>query len=310
MSLADWQIRRARVLAAMQEVMGPLPGSEKRCAVDMRVEQETDGDAHVRKLISYASEPGARTPAYLLIPKEVAQGAGRRPAVLCLHPTHDLGHKLVVGLGGNTSASYASELADRGFVTLAPAYPLLANYHPDLGALGYHSGTMKAIWDNIRGLDLLESLTWVRPHAFGVIGHSLGGHNGIYTAVFEPRIRAIVSSCGFDSYRDYMDGDITGWTSPRYMPRLGNYAPSDIPFDFHDLIAALAPRPCFVSAPLHDTNFKHESVDAIADAAAPVYALHDASANLTVRHPDCGHVFAADMRELAYELFDRELNGR
>jgi hypothetical protein len=29
----DWQEKRARVLVAMREVMGVLPGEEKRCAV-------------------------------------------------------------------------------------------------------------------------------------------------------------------------------------------------------------------------------------------------------------------------------------
>ena len=306
-SLADWEIRRPRILVAMQEIMGPLPGPEKRCAVDMQIEEEIDVGSHVRKLITYAAEPGSRTPAYLLVPKNGPPPGGRYPAVLCLHPTRHEGHKVVVGLADCEERNYASELAGRGFVTLAPAYPLLANYHPDLDGLGYFSGTMKAIWDNMRGLDLLASLPEVAPHGFGAIGHSLGGHNAIYTAVFEPRIKAIVSSCGFDSFQDYMDGDITGWTQQRYMPRMKDYALADIPFDFHDLIAALAPRPCLVSAPLHDTNFKHQSVDAIAAAAAPVYALHDASANLGVHHPDCGHTFPVDMRAMAYELFDLEL---
>src|SRR6185369_5018671 len=103
---------------------------------------------------------------------------------------------------------------------------------PDLKKLGYASGTMKAVWDNIRGLDLLESLPSVRRESIGAIGHSLGGHNAIYTAVFDQRIKVIVSSSGFDSFRDYMDGKIAGWTSDRYMPRLKNYSLDAIPFDF------------------------------------------------------------------------------
>src|SRR5207248_5205470 len=113
------------------------------------------------------------------------------------------------------------ELAERGFVTLAPNYPLLAKYQPDLKALGWQSGTMKAVWDNVRGLDLLDSLAFVKHGAYGTIGHSLGGHNSIYTAVFDDRIKVVVSSCGFDSYVDYMDGNIKGWTSDRYMPAPG-----------------------------------------------------------------------------------------
>src|SRR5687768_10912897 len=177
-SVRDWLRRRAGILQGMQEVMGPLPGKEKICPLDMRVEEEADAGSHVRRLITYAAEPGGRVPAYLLIPKTALSSNRRVRAVLCLHPTdHKIGHKVVVGLGGLPNRLYAVELAERGYVTLAPSYPLLANYQPNIKELGYRSGTMKAIWDNIRGLDLLETLPFVRKGAFGVIGHSLGGHN-------------------------------------------------------------------------------------------------------------------------------------
>ena len=302
-SLADWERKRAEILQAMQTVMGPLPGKHKRCPLDVSIDEEADCGLYLRQLISYSSEPGSRTPAYLLIPREALKCQTRHPAVLCLHPTdHQFGHKVVVGLSEKRNRSYAAELAERGFVTLAPSYPLMADYYPDIEKLGYESGTMKAIWDNIRGLDLLDSLPYVSPHRFGVVGHSLGGHNGIYTSLFEPRIKVIVSSCGFDSYRDYMDGDITGWTSERYMPRLKEYRLADIPFDFHDMIAALAPRHCLISAPLYDSNFKWRSVDRVVEAASRVYDLYQASHHLSVLHPDCEHDFPDPARELAYRL--------
>ena len=305
----DWRERRTAILKAMQDVMGPLPGKEKQSPLDMRIEEEIDCGSYVRQRITYSSEPDSRTPAYLLVPR-VATSSIRASAVLCLHPTDNVaGHKVVVGLGDGTSSNYASELAERGFVTLAPAYPLLAGYQPDLQSLGYWSGTMKAIRDNIRGLDLLESLLFVKPFAYGAIGHSLGGHNSVYTAVFDSRIKVIVSSCGLDSYQDYNNGDIAGWTSERYMPMLKNYPLAEIPFDFHDMIGALAPRHCLISAPLQDSNFKWRSVDAVAEAAAHVYGLYDARANLMIEHPDCGHDFPREIREIAYRLFERHLNG-
>jgi pimeloyl-ACP methyl ester carboxylesterase len=156
-------------------------------------------------------------------------------------------------------------------------------------------------------MDLLESLPFVKRGRFGAIGHSLGGHNSIYTAAFDERIKVIVSSCGFDSYRDYMNGNITGWTSERYMPKLKPFAPDGYPFDFHEIIATLAPRHVLVNAPLGDTNFKWRSVDAVAASAREVFALYGAPENLLVEHPDCGHQFPGVMREKAYELFDRHL---
>jgi pimeloyl-ACP methyl ester carboxylesterase len=304
-SPADWQKRRDAVLQAMQEVMGPLPGKDRRCPLDMKVDDEVDCGNYVRRLISYASEPGQRVPAYLLVPKALLTGSGKSaPAILSLHPTNALGFKVTVGLAKYPNAEYGRELAERGYVVLATPYPLLSNYNPDLKALGYQSGTMKAIWDNIRGLDLLDSLPYVKKDRFAAIGHSLGGHNSVYTAAFDDRIKVVVSSCGLDSYRDYMGGKIKGWTSDRYMPRLLDYKLDDIPFDFHEIIGAIAPRHVLIVAPIGDTNFRYKSVDAVAKSAAEVYRLHDATKNLRVEHPDVGHEFPKDMRDEAYGVID------
>ncbi|MHC4995210.1 MAG: alpha/beta hydrolase [Planctomycetota bacterium] len=314
---SDWEKRRAEIVSGMETVMGRFPGKDRRVDLDTVVEEETDAGSFIRQLITYRSEPGSRTPAYLCIPKDVLANKRKAAAVLCLHPTDNtFGHKVVVGLGGRTGRQYASELAERGYVTLSPAYPHLANYWPNLGRLGYVSGTMKAIWDNSRGLDLLESLRYVdTTNGFGAIGHSLGGHNAIYTACFDRRVSVIASSCGFDSYVDYYDGAErvwffgSGWCQIRYMPRLSNYRGKleTIPYDFPELLGLLAPRPLFVNAPLHDKNFRWKSVDVCATAARPVYGLLGDEQDLIVRHPNSDHSFPEKMRQEAYEILDSVL---
>jgi hypothetical protein len=137
----------------------------------------------------------------------------------------------------------------------------------------------------------------------------LGGHNAIYTALFDSRLQVIVSSCGFDSYRDYKNGDIRGWTSERYMPALLAFRENlgAVPFDFYELIGALAPRQVFINAPLKDGNFDYRSVDRIINEAGKVYRLYQRPKSLQVEHPDCGHDFPPEIREQAYQLFQREL---
>ncbi len=307
-TVVEWAKRQASILRAMQTVMGPLPGKDRRCPLDVKVDEEVDCGTYVRRLISYASEPGQRVPAYLLVPRTLLAGKGTTaPAVLSLHPTHAQGFKVTVGLASYPNAEYGRELAERGYVVLATPYPLLSNYNPDLQKLGYQSGTMKAIWDNIRGLDLLDALPYVEKGRFAAIGHSLGGHNAVYTAAFDDRIEVVVSSCGLDSYRDYMGGKIKGWTSDRYMPKLLDYRLEDLPFDFHEIIGALAPRHVFISAPIGDTNFRYKSVDAVAKSAAEVFALYKVEKNLRVEHPDVGHVFPREMRDEAYRVIDAVL---
>jgi hypothetical protein len=309
-SKADWEKRRATVLVGMQKIMGPLPGRQKQCPLDVHVEEEVDCGTYVRRFITYSSEPDSRVPAYLLIPKPAMTRRRKAPGILALHPTEmKLGHRVVVEQLKDYYPPYARELAERGFVVLAPSYPLMADYQPNLAGLGYQSGTMKAIWDNIRGLDLLESLPFVTRGKFGAIGHSLGGHNSLYTAVFDKRIAVVVSSCGFDSFKDYMKGNIKGWTSDRYMPKLLEYENrlDEVPFDFHELLGSLAPRVVFISAPLSDSNFRASSVDEIVRSASNVYQLYGAQQNLKLEHPACEHEFPTEIRQKAYGILEESL---
>jgi dienelactone hydrolase len=316
-SIEDWQKRRAEVVRGMESVMGKLPGEAKQCSLDVKTEEEVDRGKYVRRLVTYASEPGSRVPAYLLIPKEVLKGERKVPAILCLHGTDNVvGHGTVVGLGKNANRAYACELAERGFVCLAPSYPLLAKYQPDIKKLGWESGTLKAVWDNMRGLDYLESLPFVNGKAMAAIGHSLGGHNSVYTAVFDERLKVVVSSCGLDSFLDYYGGDEKnwqlerGWCQTRYMPKLAGFRGrlADIPFDFHELIGALAPRHVLIVAPKEDSNFRAASVDRIAAAAMPVFKLHGRADRMMIEHPDGGHDFPSAMRDQAYKLFETVLD--
>src|SRR5262245_20394804 len=118
-----WNRRREEILQGMQAVMGPLPGHQKRCAFDVQVDKEIDEGAFVRRFITYPSEPGSRVPTWLLIPKPALTSTNKFPAILALHPTDmEYGHRVVVEPLRPQYPPYARELADRGFVVLAPAY--------------------------------------------------------------------------------------------------------------------------------------------------------------------------------------------
>ena len=304
---ADWQVRRAHILAHLQEVMGPLPGGERRVPLDVRVAETIDEPSYTRTKITYASEPADRVPAWLLVPKG---GGGRRPAMLCLHQTVSIGKDEPVGLGGKPNLRYARELAERGYVTLAPDYPNFGEHKVDPYALGYASASMKAIWDNLRGVDLLAARPEVDPGRIGVIGHSLGGHNAIMTALFDDRIQAVVSSCGFNSFPSYFHGNIAGWSHKGYMPRLRSEYGLDlarVPFDFPELIGALAPRAFFTNSPTRDANFEVDGVKVCIAAARPVYQLLGAPDRLRAVHPDAAHDFPPEVRAEAYAFLDEAL---
>jgi len=290
----------------LEAVAGPFPpGSGDAPAWEVLDSHE--GAGYVRKSIVLEAEPGDRVPAFLFLP-EASPTPG--PAALCLHPTSPDGKKVVAGLAGLPNRQYASELAARGFVTLAPDYPNMGDYTVDPYALGYASTTMKAIVNHVRCVDLLASLPEVDGGRIGAIGHSLGGHNTLFLGVFDARVRALVTSCGFNAFHHYYGGDLTGWSHQGYMPRIAEVYgkdPDRMPFDFPELLAALAPRPLFVNAPLYDANFDVYGVQRCIAAALPAYRAHGARDRLVVRYPYAAHDFPDRERFEAYEFLARHL---
>ena len=309
-NLAEWQRRRAHIVAAMEQVMGPLPNRPAPAVLNMTIEEEVDCGSFVRKRITFPVEDWDRLPAYLLLPKNPE---GKVAGVLCLHPTSPFGKKMVVGLGDKPNRNYAEELAARGYVTLAPDYAGFGDYVDARQALyerGYISATMKGIWNHMRCVDLLQGLPEVDPNRIGCIGHSLGGHNTLFVGVFDQRIKVMVTSCGFNLFAKYKGGDLTGWSHDGYMPRIAevyDVDPSKMPFDFTEVLGALAPRPVFVNAPLNDANFEVSGVRDCIQAAHPVYALYGADADLVAAYPDAEHDFPMEVRAQAYAFMDRVL---
>lgn len=301
-SVSDWNVRRGHILAGMQEVMGPFPTD--RVPLDVKILETTEQSGYVRYRLDYTSELGDRTPAYLIVPTMLQR---RAPAMLCLHQTTPRGKDSPAGLSDRPTLHYAHELAKRGYVCLCPDYPSFGDYASyDFGKDRYVSGSMKAIWNNSRGVDLLSEWPDVDPKRIGAIGHSLGGHNAIFSAVFEPRIQAVVSCCGFTAFGKYYGGNLRGWSSDRYMPKILNYGGwQKLPFDFHEVIAALAPRAFLGVCPERDANFDVTGVREVEAAARPVYRLLGAEEKLVFRYPKAEHDFPDGERAAAYAFLDR-----
>jgi hypothetical protein len=94
------------------------------------------------------------------------------------------------------------------------------------------------------------------------------------------------------------------------MPRITTdyeLSPDRMPFDFTEVVAAIAPRAVFVVAPLGDDNFDVDGVRDVVAAARPIYALFEHAERLRVVYPECGHDFPNSARQEAYEFLDSSL---
>jgi hypothetical protein len=312
--------RRLQTLERIKRLAGPLPDREQLPPPAIEViKDEVLEDGVRRQLIEYAVGDGApRVKAWLLAPTAECLDPSpaqrkTRAGVLCLHQTNrKIGKNEPAGLDGDPNMHYAIELARRGFVTLAPDFTG-SGEHPNLGTFenGFQSATMKGVSDHMRALDVLAALPVVDPERIGCIGHSLGGFNTIFVTAFDPRIKAAVSSCGFVGWQAYEDreGSLYLMAQGNYMPHIRNYRfkAALLPFDFHEVVGACAPRALFLNGPLRDDPFLAEGVREILAANRPLYERLGAGEALLSEHPDTGHSFPPEVRSKAYAFLESRL---
>ena len=96
------------------------------------------------------------------------------------------------------------------------------------------------------------------------------------------------------------------------MPRIksqNGLSPDRMPFDFTEVIAAIAPRAVFIVAPVHDDNFEVSGVRDVVAAAQPVFELLGQPARLRAIYPDAGHDFPDAARHEAYEFIEASLKS-
>jgi hypothetical protein len=93
---------------------------------------------------------------------------------------------------------------------------------------------------------------------------------------------------------------------PRIVTDYG-LSPDRMPFDFTEVIAAIAPRSVFIVAPVHDDNFAVDGVREAVAAARPIYTLLGQSSQLRVAYPDAGHDFPNSARHDAYAFLTQSL---
>ncbi|HEU0118929.1 MAG TPA: alpha/beta fold hydrolase [Bryobacteraceae bacterium] len=297
---------RAEALRKMELAMGPMPRLDRARNLHVQTLSTVDAGSYTQTKLTFEPEPGRKVFAWLLTPKT----GGRRPAALCLHQTTRIGKDEPVGVGPKVNLHYAKELAERGWVALVPDYPSFGDdatdFDKEVYGRGYQSATMYGIVNHTRAVDLLAGHPRVNSKQIAVIGHSLGGHNALFAAAFDTRIRAAVTSCGFTSFAKYYGGNLKGWTSNRYMPRIAavyHNSPQEVPFDFTDVLAAIAPRAVFVNAPVRDSNFEVSGVDDVANAVRSRFP----AGRLIIEHPEAEHDFPTPIRQKAYEFLEKSV---
>lgn len=240
------------------------------------------------------------------------------PAVIWLHP-YSYASGYTEGYNVQDTTVY-HRLAKEGFAVLAFdqcgfGLRLLEGTrfyerHPRWSRLG------RMVHDVRRAVDFLaegkgraqDAIPEVRRDRVCVLGYSLGGMVGLYAAALDERIAAVACFAGFTPLRSDTDAQPTGGNRRLYeqhalQPRLGYFRgrEEEVPYDFEDVLALVAPRPCLLVSPLRDRHADAEAVARTVTVARKAWEAAGAPEALTLLAPDDVSRFQSDQHRIFLE---------
>ena len=228
----------------------------------------------------------------LYYPKNTPPGT-KLPTVIWLHGySYPLGYMWVYRsdlhpILALTQAGYAVLAFDQsGFGSrMAETGPFYDRYP--------HWSQMGRMVEDVRaGIDALEKDSLVDPQRISLFGYSVGGTVGLYAAALDPRVKGVVAISSFTPMRTDVaargDGGIARYAVDRgLMPRLGFFIGHEqqLPYDYNELIATIAPRPTLIVEPQLDRDGTPADVHTAVEQARKIYAMQNADSNLGLYEP-------------------------
>jgi dienelactone hydrolase len=172
----------------------------------------------------------------------------------------------------------------------------------------------RMIDDTRAAIDALERDPNVDPRRISLFGYTLGGAVAHHTAARDPRVKSVVSISGFTPMRtdtaDRPTGGLARFSVERpLVPRLGLFIgrESQIPYDYDDLLAAIAPRPGLVVQPSMDRDATPADVRAAVEQARKAYAAQGAAEKLALDEPHDYQRLTTDTQSRAIEWMTKNL---
>lgn len=316
--LDQWQKKREDIISRLYKTIGtPLVPRNTR---DIEIVDEEPLNKYTRRKIRYTVGDNDCITAYVLIPNNVTFPA---PAVVAMHQTVNSGKNEVAGIDGSRDFAYGDELAQRGYIVIAPDYLTAGErIYPDAEAFESHpfyekysnwSMVGKNMEDSMAAIDVLYTLDCVDTTKIGAIGHSHGGHNALFATAVDARITVCVSNCGISVFSE--EEYRLEWSLEEgyiYIPVLRKYFLEDVepPFDIHEVAALIAPRPFLNISSYFDKAYGNQEF--LAEVGVQLYHVYKLYGNQNqfsyLMHGN-DHSFPHYARCLAYAWLDRFLKA-
>lgn len=168
--------------------------------------------------------------------------------------------------------------------------------------------------DTRAAIDALEKDANVDASRISLFGYTLGGMVALHTAALDPRVKSVVSISGFTPMRTDTAARPTGGLARLsvirpVVPQLGLFIgrEAQVPYDYDDVIAAIAPRPVLVVQPSMDRDATAADVHTAVEQARKAYTLLGATDKLGLDEPNDYQRFPAATQTRAIEWLAKTL---
>ena len=307
-TVRQWeQHRRPELMALLETYMygrAPQPDATFRWEVVRTDPTFRDGRATRRDVILHLTAEGPDVPLCIVVPNGPKSG-GRLPAFLALsfHENDSIWQSeramqswcpdtlLAHGYGlvtfhytdaelDKASDRFRSSSLHQHFYQAGQSYPL-----PDeWGAVACWAWTLS------RAMDYLETDDLVDARRIALLGHSRLGKAVLWAGAIDQRYRIVIpvnsGCCGAALSRRCVGETVEcvnefnpQWFSQNFLQF--SHRESLLPFDQHEVIAMIAPRPVYIAS-AEDDNWADQRGEFLsAKAAEPVYALYGLPGILT-----------------------------
>ena len=301
-SLDRWLEMRRRLRRRLLKAAGTFP---EPVELNVREHGLLKMDGYRIAKITYQSRRNLRVTANLYLP----DGPGPFAGVLNVH-----GH-WVQGKIGAGVADRCHILAREGFVVLCVDAIGAGERGTKPGEFEYHGSQQGVsllsvgetllgmqVYDNMRGIDLLQSLACVDKQRIGVTGASGGGNQTMWVAALDPRVKAAVPVVSVGTFESYVTNN-NCWceTLPGGLQSCEEWG----------VLGLIAPNPLLILTALKEgipAFFLQEMLRSYAQARR-VYGLYGAEEKIAYQAVNRPHGYCPEMQRCMLGWFKHWLQG-
>jgi pimeloyl-ACP methyl ester carboxylesterase len=314
----DWKAKRQDILMRVAWGLGAAPPRAEGLAETYGAEPAT-----VAAMVNRAQVPagiakrsitfGNYVAGDLYFPAGGEISGHRLPVVIWLHPISTANGYIA---GYRRGEPFQFTLARAGFAVFA--FDQIGNgqrieevrkfydRYPHWSLMG------RTVQDVRAAVDVLRRTEFLDPQRILVAGYATGGMAALYAAALDDRIAGVISVAGFTPMRldtaDKGTGGIARWSHwLPLLPRLGAFIGQEtrIPYDFHEIIAAIAPRPAVIMTPQVDYQSTAADILVCLNEARKVYELLKADQTLALFVANDYNRFSPELQEQVLDQLKR-----